>query len=380
MIECKICLFHSENPGIEISEIDGVCNICKAVEKLNIEFGTGTQVGTMAWENIADSIKKSGAGKKYDCIIGVSGGTDSSFLLHIAKEFGLNPLAFHYDNTWNSAIATMNISTMLRALNIDLETHVVNNKEIDDIYRSVFEASVAELDASTDLAFAYLLRKIAKKHKIRFILEGHSFREEGITPLGRNYFDGRYIKEIHKQFGSVPLSTYPLMTFAKFVYQIIFARVKFIRPLWYLKYDKTAAKELLKSQYGWKDYGGHHLENRLTTFLHSEYLPSKFSTDMRNNVLSAMVRSGKLSKSEAREIYETSPEGAAEAKNYFMKRLNYSESEYREVMDRPMRSWQDFKTYKRRFELFRPFFALMAKKNLVTKSFYLKYCIRESNQ
>ena len=127
---------------------------------------------------ILEKIKRAGQGKKYDCIVGVSGGTDSSFLLHLTKEWGLRVLAVHYDNTWNSAIATMNLHKVLQALGIDLYTHVISNKESDDIYRAFFRAGVAELDACTDLAYAYLLRKIAAKYSIKYILEGHSFVEE----------------------------------------------------------------------------------------------------------------------------------------------------------------------------------------------------------
>ena len=128
-------------------------------------------------------------------------------------------------------------------LDIDLYTHVVKNTEIDDILRSFFKAGVAELDAHTDLGYAFLLRKVAARYNIKFILEGHSFVAEGITPLGRNYFDGRYIKSIHKQFGTIDMDTYPLMTFWRFLKSVLWDQVKFIRPFWYLEYSKKAAQK-----------------------------------------------------------------------------------------------------------------------------------------
>ena len=144
------------------------------------------------------------------------------------EKWGLRPLAAHYDNTWNSAIATENIRKVTKALNIDLYTHVIDNKEADDIFKSFFKASVAEIEASTDLAGAEVMLRAASKYNIKYIFEGHSFITEGITPVGRNYFDGKYIKSIHKRFGSLPMKTYPLAF--RFLYTTIVKRIKRIRP------------------------------------------------------------------------------------------------------------------------------------------------------
>jgi hypothetical protein len=370
--ECSVCLFHTGIIGISISSL-GICNICQTVIALKDEYGTGTTRGQEALSKIVEEIKKSSKKRKYDCVIGVSGGTDSSYLLLLAKEWGLRPLAVHYDNTWNSATATTNISVLLKTLEIDLVTYVVRNKEADDIFRSAFLAGVAELDASTDLAFAYLLRKIARKNKIQFILEGHSFLEEGITPLGRNYFDGSYIRDIHGRYGSIGIGTYPLMTLIKFLREISFSNIQFIRPLWYIDYKKETAKEQLRT-YGWKDYGGHHLENWLSAYMHSSYLPEKFSTDMRNNALSALIRRGAITKHEAKISYALPPHGSDSATSYFIKRIGLSREEYKEIMEMPPKSWTEFKTYKRSFEVLRPFFRILLKRRRITQSFFLKYC------
>jgi hypothetical protein len=343
------------------------------VAELTQEYGTGTSKGEEALSKIITEIKNSSKARKYDCVIGVSGGTDSSYLLLLAKEWGLRPLAVHYDNTWNSATATTNISVLLNQLEIDLVTYVVRNKEADDIFRSAFRAGVAELDASTDLAFAYLLRKVARQNKIKYILEGHSFLEEGITPLGRNYFDGAYIRDIHQKYGSMGIKTYPLMTLFRFLREICLGDIKFIRPLWYIHYQKDLAKEKLKS-YGWRDYGGHHLENWLSAYMHSAYLPQKFSTDMRNNVLSALIRRGAITKREAKFSYSLPPHGAESATNYFIKRIGLSDKEYKEIMEMPSKSWTEFKTYKKYFETLRPLFLFLLKKRRITQSFFLKYC------
>ena len=150
-------------------------------------------------------------------------------MLYLAKQWGLRPLAVHYDNTWNSAIATENIRKVLTALDIDLYTHVTDNKEADDIFRSFFYADVAEIEASTDLALAEVMYRAAWRYKVKYVLEGHSFMEEGITPVGRNYFDGKYIKSIHKMFGKLPMKSYPLMTITRFLFWTVFAKIQKIR-------------------------------------------------------------------------------------------------------------------------------------------------------
>ena len=183
-------------------------------------------------DEIIAQIKQAGHGKKYDCAIGVSGGTDSSYLVYLAKQWGLRPLAVHYDNTWNSAISTQNIRKVLAALNVDLYTHVVDNKESDDIFLAFFRAGVAEIEAPTDLALAETMYRAASKYGIKYVLEGHSFVTEGITPVGRNYFDGQYIRSIHRRFGKKPMKTYPLMTFSRFLWWTCVKRIQKIRPSW----------------------------------------------------------------------------------------------------------------------------------------------------
>ncbi len=370
---CSRCIYDERVPGIDFDEA-GVCNYCRQVDRLVTQFGTGNAKGEALFNNIVDAIKRSGKGKKYDCIVGVTGGTDSSYLVHVAKVRGLRPLAVHYDNTWNSSIATMNIQKVLNNLNVDLYTHVVANKEADDIFRAFFLAGVAEIEAATDLGYAFLLRLVAAKHSIKYILEGHSFMEEGITPLGRNYFDGRYIEAIHNSYGRVKMQTYPLMTFSKFLKSAVFNQVKFIRPLWYINYTKEDAKKFLSLNFSWNYYGGHHLENRMAAFYHSVYLPQKFGSDMRNNTLAARVRNGALSRADAWAEYNTPPLIESELVSYFKKRLDLADDEYEQVMRDKPRSWKDYPTYKKRFERLRPLFHILAKANLVPMSFYLKYC------
>jgi N-acetyl sugar amidotransferase len=370
---CSRCIYDERVASITFDS-DGVCNYCKQLDTLVDEYGTGHKKGEEKFKQIITEIKKNGRNKKYDCIIGVSGGTDSSYMLYLTKKWGLRPLAVHYDNTWNTSIATENIRKVLTALDIDLYTHVVDNKESDDIFKSFFYADVAEIEAATDLALAEVMYRAAWKYGVKYVLEGHSFVTEGITPVGRNYFDGKYIKSIHNKFGKLPMKSYPLMTFSRFLFWSMFAQIKKVRPFWYIDYNKEEARVFLEKEYDWKYYGGHHLENRMTAFFHGIYAPQKFKTDFRNNTLSALARNGNISREKAWDEYNTKPNVEKDLLNYFKKRLNITDEEYETIMNRKPKTWYDYPTYKKRFELLRPLFKILAKANLVPMSFYLKYC------
>lgn len=371
---CSRCIYDERVSGIRFDE-QGVCNYCHQVDQLMTQYQTGTAEGRRRFETILDGIRTEGQGKPYDCVVGVSGGTDSSYMVHLAKrEWGLRPLAVHYDNTWNTAISTQNIHKVLSALDVDLYTHVVDNKEVDDIFRAFFEAGVAEIEASTDLALAETTYRAAAKYGIRYVLEGHSFVTEGITPLGKNYFDGKYIRAIHARFGRRRMRTYPLMTFGRFLWWSCGARIQKIRPFWYLAYSKEEARDYLERTYGWQYYGGHHLENRMTAYFHGVYAPQKFGADFRNNTLAALARNGQLSRESAWADYNCPPVVEDELVAYFKKRLGLADADYERIMAAPPRRWQEYPTYKKRFERLRPLFGLLARRNLVPMSFYLKYC------
>jgi N-acetyl sugar amidotransferase len=376
---CSRCIYDETVPAITF-DADGVCNYCHMVDQLAESYQTGKPEGERRINEIIEKIKIAGRGKKYDCIVGVSGGTDSSYMIHWAIQNGLRPLAVHYDNTWNTAIATENIRKVLSALNVDLFTHVTNNKEADDIFRAFLLADVPEIEASTDLALAETMYRAASKFGVKYVLEGHSFIAEGISPLGKNYFDGKYIQSIHKKFGKMPMKTYPLMTFAKFLKWTTVKRIQKIRPLWYIKYSKEEARAFLEKEFGWQYYGGHHLENRMTAFFHSYYCPKKFHVDYRNNSLAASVRSGQMSREVAiEEYYNHPPFLEEELLTYFKKRLGFSDKEFEDIMNRPPKYWYEYPTYKKRFELLRPLFYVLMKAHLVPHSFYMKYCFPVKN-
>jgi N-acetyl sugar amidotransferase len=370
---CSRCIYDSTISKISFDE-EGICNYCRQVEDLQKEFKTGTLAGEQAFEDILSQIKRSGKNKKYDCIVGVSGGTDSSYLLMKAIDWGLRPLAVHYDNTWNSSIATMNIEKVTSALNVDLYTYVVNNKEVDDIKKAFMFASVPEFDADTDIAFVQTLRMTAAKYGVKYIIEGHSYIEEGLTPVGANYLDGGYVNSIHDTHGSLKRKTFPNMTFFQFLKWTVFYQQQFIRPLWYINYSKKDARKELIDRTGWIYYGGHHLENRASSFAHKSWLPKKFGIDYRNLTLAAQVRKGSITRKHALDEYSMPVKEDENLIYYVKKRLKLSDDEYEKIFNMPLKSWKDFKTYKKRFEMLRPLFYLLAISKRVPMSFYIKYC------
>jgi len=371
---CSKCIYDENVPNISFDE-EGVCNYCKQIEEMKILYQTGTPEGEKRLQRIIHEIKNAGKGNKYDCAIGVSGGTDSSFLLAKAVEWGLKPLAVHYDNTWNTAIATENIRKVTQKLRVDLFTHVVDNKEADDLVKAFFLSGTSDLDAPTDIALAETMYRAASKYKIKYVLEGHSFLAEGISPLSNSYCDGKYIDSIHQRFGEVELKTFPNMRFWTFLKWTLFKRIKKIRPLWYINYTKHEARAFLEKEFGWQYYGGHHLENRISAFSHSYFLPTRFGIDQRNNSISAAVRNGVMTREEGlHEYYETEPYIEPELISYFKKRLSLSDKDFERAMNAPLKSYKDFETYKRLFEKLRPLFYLMAARQLVPMSFYMKYC------
>ena len=373
-IMCERCLITSDVPNAQLN-LGPICFYCGLHDELDKQFPIG-EASAEALRAFAEKLKRAGHGHQYDCVLGVSGGTDSSYLAHVLVGLGVRPLAVHFDNTWNSPTATSNIYAVLDKLGVDLETYVVDNTEYDDIYTSFLKAGVKDIEAPTDIGFMGVLYRSAEKHGIKHIVEGHSFRTEGISPMGWLYMDGGYVASVHKQFGTVPMKTYPNLDFRSFLKWSAFSGIERTRPLYWLDYNKEDAKVFLAKEFGWRWYGGHHLENRFTAFYHTFFLPKRFGINFRQIELSALVRSGQLDREEARERFFAPRYPDPELIALVKKRLRLTDDEFDAYLTMPKKTYRDYPTYKRRFEALRPLFWLLYKLNRVPKSFYIKFCKR----
>ena len=321
-------------------------------------------------------MKSAGRGKKYDALIGVSGGCDSSYLMHLmTQRYGLRLLAVHFDNTWNTTIATRNIHAVTDKLGIDLFTYVVDAEEFDDIVLSFLKSGVRDIECPTDIGLATTMNIAAEKYGIRYKIDGHSFRTEGTAPMGWIYMDAKYIESVHQKYGKLPMRTFPNLWLHKQLKWMLFNKIKSVRPLYYLNYDKEQAKKVLAEEYGWIWYGGHHLENRTAAFFHSYFFPKRWHSDFRIVGYSAYCRDGRMTREQALALMAEEPHLEDGLLDYYKKRLNLDDEQLDALMNLPKKYYTDFKTYKRTFEILRPFFYLMAKWSLIPWSFYIKYTL-----
>jgi N-acetyl sugar amidotransferase len=351
--ECKYCHIHDE---MEKSHMPGI--------ELDREF-----------QNKINRIKESGKGKKYDCIAGVSGGRDSSYTLLTAVKLGLRPLAVHFDNGWNSEISVRNIKKACEKLNVDLVTIVADWEEFKDLQISFLKASTPDADVPTDYAIYSVLYDTAAKEGIKYILNGHSFRTEGTSPISWTYMDPLYVRSVHRKFGKIKrFRSFPHMTFVKLQYYIWIKKIREIRLMEFIDYRKTEVDAILEKEMNWEYYGGHHHENLYTRFFQSYYLPVKFNIDKRKTELSALVRSGQISRESAlAELSHSEYVHDEKTVLYTISKLGLTREEFEEIMNLPVKSHDDYPTYLPLMRLLRYPVKIAARYKLIPQILYLKY-------
>lgn len=315
------------------------------------EQAKGIFTGSAGQEKLAEmvaAIKNSAKNQKYDCILGLSGGADSTYLALLAKELKLNPLIVHFDYGWNTETAVQNIEQTVKKLGFDLYTYVMDWPQFRSLLRAYCKASVLDLDVPADHLIFAALSSVARKHKIKYMLKGYNITTEAILPRTWNYgrkFDLVNMKNIHSRFEGGKLDKIPKLGYWQRHYYNSIAKLADFAPLNYIDYDKKKVKQILSEQLGWVDYGGKHCENIFTRFYQGYILPVKFNIDKRKAHLSTLIFSGQMTKEEAlHELAQPAydPQMMEDDFEFIAKKLGFSKTEFESYINQPNRDHNEF--------------------------------------
>jgi len=373
IIRCSRCILDTTAKDIWFDE-NGQCKYCKIHDEMEKIYPLGEQ-GNKRLKKVIDTIKMDGEGKEYDCIVGVSGGRDSSYTLLKAVKYGLRPLAVHFDCGWNSNIAVQNIKNAITKLNVDLHTHVAEWEEFKELQISFLKASTPDADIPTDYAIYSVLYETAANENIKYILNGHSFRTEGTSPISWTYMDGRYVKMVLKELGKIKkIQSFPIMSMTRLIYLILIKGIREIRLMELIDYKKKEVGHILKKKLDWQYYGGHHHENIYTKFFQSFLLPKKFNIDKRKTELSALIRTNQTTRKEAIDKIESSEYvSESEVVEYTINKLGLSQDEFNKIFALPIKSFKDYPTYHPMIQMLKWPIKIACSLKLLPLILYLKY-------
>lgn len=335
----------------------GVCNYVHEYRKAESQLLHEPQ-RTETLHRLVENIKKAGKGKLYDCLIGVSGGVDSSYVAWLVHQHGLRPLAVHLDNGWNSELAVNNIENIVTRLGFDLYTLVVNWEEFKDIQLAYLRASVVDIEVVSDHAIFATMYRLARQYRIPYILSGTNVVTEYIMPPSWLYskMDYANLADIHNRHGRLPRKTYPAHSFLNHVWFSAGLKLNPVSILNYIEYNKADAKAVISKELGWRDYGGKHYESTFTKFYQAYILPEKFHIDKRKAHLSTLICSGQMSRDEAlseleKPLYD--PDELRVEKEFVLKKLGFAEAEFEKIMRMPPRPHSAYRSdlkWKRRYQ------------------------------
>lgn len=348
---CSECVMDTTDSKIEF-DARGVCDHCNDFYKNTLPNWHTDERGKRELTAIISEIKQQGRGKEFDCIMGMSGGVDSSYLLYVVKEhFGLRPLVFHVDAGWNSQIAVNNIEKLIDGLGLDLYTEVIDWEEMRDLQLAYFKSGVPHIDTPQDHAFFATMYKFAEKHNVKTILTGANLSTECIrNPIEWMYYqsDSVQLRDIHRRFGTRPLVNFPLTTILHHkVYLRYFRRIRIVRPLNYVPYLKADAMKLLEEKFGWQPYPQKHFESRFTRFYESYWLPKRFGYDTRKVQFSSLIVTGQMTRPEALERLEQpayDPATIHQEFEYVATKLGIPTAELQSYMDAPKKTYKDYRS------------------------------------
>jgi len=348
---CTNCVMDTTDSKIIFDE-KGICDHCNTYYKDILPNWHTDETGDQALKEIVAKIKKEGKGKNFDCLMGMSGGIDSSYLLYAMKEiYGLRPLVFHVDAGWNSQIAVNNIERLVDGLGLDLYTEVINWEEIKDLQLAYFKSGVPHIDTPQDHAFFATMYKFASKHKIKYILTGGNYSTECVrNPLEWMYYqsDSIQLKDIYKKHGTAKLKDYPVTNILWHkIYLPYLKGIKLIRPLDYIPYNKDESMQFLVDKFGYQKYPQKHFESRFTRFYEAYWLPEKFGYDTRKVQFSSLILTGQMTREKALEELKTpayDPETIKQDFEFIANKLGISVDELQGYMDAPNKTYKDYKS------------------------------------
>lgn len=347
---CARCIMDTTDPEI-VFDAAGVCNHCHRYLSVVASDTLRGAEGRAALEEIAERIRAHGKGKRYDCIIGLSGGIDSSYVAYLTHELGLRPLAIHLDNGWNSEIAARNIENVVTRLGIDLQTEVLDWVEFRSLQVAFLRASTPDCEIPTDHAITAVLYRAAIAHRVPYILSGVNLATEQMMPRSWSYghFDWRYIQSVARRHGDRPLRTFPHYTAFEHEVQFPFwHRLKEVLPLNLIDYNKAEVTALIERELGWRSYGSKHHESLYTRFYQTWILPRKFGVDKRRPHLSCLVNGGQLTRDQALGEMARPPLDERQLeidRRFVLKKLSLTEDEFAAIEAAPIRSFWDYESY-----------------------------------
>ncbi|EKD29077.1 MAG: hypothetical protein ACD_79C00090G0017 [uncultured bacterium] len=339
----------TSDPEITFDE-KGVCIHCKRYEQDSKKQLFSNEERSQKLNEIINKIKTDGKNKPYDCVLGISGGVDSTFCAYKAKELGLRPLAVHMDNGWNSKLAVENIEKTLKKLKIDLHTEVLDWCEFKDLQLSFLKASTPDIEIPTDHAIYAVLFQTAINHNVKYIISGYNFKTEAVHPRmwSHGCFDWRYIKNVQKKFGRNKINNFPHVSLFNHYYYIILKDLKIIPILNYMDYQKSESIRILEEKLQWQQYEGKHSESIYTRFVQNYIFPEKFHFDKRRAHLSSLICSGQISREKALEEIQV-PLWDYQTKNneleYVIKKLGINMQEFEQIMNLKTNTFRDYSSY-----------------------------------
>ena len=347
---CTKTVLDTSYPGLSF-DADGICSQYWDYQNVVKPNWHPDVTGRQVLEQRADSIRKAGRGRDFDCLLGLSGGVDSSYMLHaMVKEFGLRPLVFHVDGGWNSELSVHNIHVLVDKLGLDLYTEVINWEEMRDFQLAWFKSGVPHIDIPQDHAFVAVLYKFAEKYGIKTILNGGNIATECVIMPFQYYYwgtDMRQIGDVIRRFGTVPMRTYPFSSVYRHKLYLRYLKgVKVFKPLNFMPYSKQIAIDLLQKEYGWKPYPQKHFESRFTRFYEGYWLPTRFGFDVRRCQLSSLILTGQISREKALEELERpayDEDAARQDFEYVATKLRISTEQLRQYHTMPKRYYWDYR-------------------------------------